>query len=168
MDLRIIFIAGALIATMVGLAIPSDQSSAQTAKDVVGTWTFVSNIVDEGGKKVEPYGPTPKGIMFLDANGRYIIAVMRPSLPKFASNNRTSGTAEEIAAIVQGSNFHFGTYSVDEASKTINFKIEKSSFPNWDGTEQKRPFSLTGDELKYTIAQASGGGTAQVVWKRAK
>jgi hypothetical protein len=83
-------------------------------------------------------------------------------------NNRTTATPEENKAIVQGSNTHFGTLSVNAADKTITFKIETSTFPNWDGTEQKRPFTVTGDELTYTVPAASGGGTATVVWKRAK
>jgi hypothetical protein len=168
MNRRMMFIASALSASLVGLAVPAGKSSAQTAKDIVGTWTIVSNVTDQAGKKTEPYGPNPKGIMVLDSNGRYIIAVGRSDLPKFASNNRTTGSAEENAAVVHGSIFHFGTYSVNEADKTLNFRIETSTFANWDGTEQKRPFTVTGDELKYTIATGSGGGTVQVVWKRAK
>jgi hypothetical protein len=168
MNSRIMLILGAVSAALMGMVVPAGMARAQSAKDLVGTWTIVSNVTDQAGKKVEPYGPTPKGTLVFDANGRYIIAVMRSDLPKVASNNRTTGTADENAAIVQGSNFHFGTYSVDEAGKAINFRIENSSFPNWDGAEQRRPFTLVGDELKYTIATATGGGTAQVVWKRAK
>ena len=105
----------------------------------------------------------------VDANGRYVLAVARAGLPKVASNNRTTATPEENKAIVQGSITHFGTVSVNAADKTITFKIETySTFPNSDGTEQKRPFTLTGDELTYTVPAASGGGTATTVWKRAK
>jgi len=158
-----------LAATVAALCmVPGGESNAQTAKDVVGTWMLVSNVMDQGGKKVEPFGSNPKGIMVLDGNGRYIIAVLRAGLPKIASNNRTTGTTEENTAVVQGSNFHFGTYTVDEAGKTINFRIENSTFANWDGTEQKRPFTVSGDELKYTIATATAGGKAEVVWKRTK
>jgi hypothetical protein len=77
------------------------------------------------------------------------------------------GTPEEYKAVVQGMNAHFGRYTVNETDKTITFHIETSTFPNWNGIEQKRPFTLTGDELKWTTA-ASGGGTAEVVLKRAK
>ena len=168
MDLRIMFVMAVLSAAFVALAVPADKSSAQTAKDIVGTWTLISNQADQGGKRVEPFGPDAKGILVLDANGHYVIAVARPGLPKFASNNSMTGTAEENAAVVQGSNTHFGTYWVDESGKTIHFRIETSSFANWDGTEQKRPFSVSGDQLKYTIAAASGSGSADVVWKRVK
>jgi hypothetical protein len=93
---------------------------------------------------------------------------VRAGLPKVASNNRTTATPEENKAIVQGSLTHFGTLSVNAADKTMTFKIETATFPNFDGTEQKRPFTVTGDELTFTVAAASGGGTVTAVWKRAK
>jgi hypothetical protein len=78
------------------------------------------------------------------------------------------GTPEENKAVVQASIAHFGRYTVDEANKTISFHIETSTFPNWNGTEQKRPFTLTGDELVWRTPASTGGGTAEVVLKRAK
>ena len=39
---------------------------------------------------------------------------------------------------------------------------------SWTGAEQKRPFTLTGDKLEYTVPVASGGGTGRVVWTRVK
>src|SRR5207245_7025541 len=128
----------------------------------------VSAVSEQGGKKSHTLGPKPKGILIVDANGRYVIAFSRADLPKVASNNRTTATAEENKAIVGGSLTHFGTLSINAADKTFTFKIETATFPNWNGTEQKRPFTVTGDELKYTVAAASGGGTATVVWKRAR
>jgi hypothetical protein len=61
-----------------------------------------------------------------------------------------------------------GTYTVNEADKSFTFRVDNATFPNWDKTEQKRPFVITGDELKYTTPVASAGGTATVIWKRAK
>jgi hypothetical protein len=54
---------------------------------------------------------------------------------------------------------------VDEADKTITFHVAASSFPNWNGVEQKRPFTVNGDRLKWTTP-ASSGGTAEVVLRR--
>ena len=48
--------------------------------------------------------------MMADANGRFSITVVRSDLPKFASNNRMSGTRDENTAIVQGGITYFGTY----------------------------------------------------------
>jgi hypothetical protein len=36
-----------------------------------------------------------------------------------------------------------------------------------DGMDQKRMFTVSGDELKLTNPVASTGGTTEVVWKRA-
>ena len=87
---------------------------------------------------------------------------------KFASNNRLESTPDENKSVVQGSIAYFGIYTVNEADHTINFHIERCTFPNWDGTDQKRSVTITGDEMKYTNTAASGGGKAELVFKRAK
>jgi len=158
-----------LLIVIVGALTLSASAFAQSAKDVVGTWDYVSaDTVAADGKRSPTFGPKPKGIVVFEANGRYALIVTRSDQPKFASNNRLQGTPEENKAIVQGSISHFGTYAVNEGDKTITFHIQTSTFPNWDGMDQKRPFTLSGDELKYTVPAASGGGTAEVVLKRLK
>jgi lipocalin-like protein len=159
---------GTLGVLFLGMVLSAGEVFAQTAKDLAGTWTLVSNVSEQGGNKTDTFGPNPKGILIVDASGRYVLAVARAGLPKVASNNRTTATPEENKAIVQGSITHFGTLSVNAEDKTITFKIETSTFPNWDGIEQKRPFTITGDELQYMVPAQSGGGTGTVVWKRAK
>lgn len=145
------------------------RSQEKTLKEqLVGTWTYVSvDTVNPDGSRVPMYGPNPQGLACFDGNGRYILLTARSGQPKFASNNRMEGTPEEYKAVVQGMIAHFGRYTVNETDKTITFHIEISTFPNWNGIEQKRPFSLMGDELKWTTA-GSSGGLAEVVLKRAR
>jgi len=50
--------------------------------------------------------------LIFDNYRRFSFILTRPDLPKFASNNRGTGTAEENKAIVQGSLAYFGTYSL--------------------------------------------------------
>jgi len=106
----------------------------------------------------------------LDASGHYSLILIGASIPKFAANNRAAGTADEDKAVVNGSLAHFGTYIVNEADKSLRYRVEKATFPNWDGTEQQRSFVMTGDELSYKTlpGAASAGGTAIVTWKRVK
>ena len=154
-----------------GVALPSGEAVGQekTLKEqLVGTWAYVSvDTVRPDGSRVPMFGPNPQGLAVFDSNGRYILMTARSGQPKFASNNRNEGTPEEYKAVVQGLIAHFGRYTVNEADKTITFHIETSTFPNWNGVEQKRPFTITGDELKWTTA-ASSGGLAEVVLKRTK
>ena len=104
----------------------------------------------------------------VDANGRFSITGLRSDLPKFASNNRMTGTQEENNAIVQGSIAFFGTYTIDEATSVLTLKVEGSTFPNFDGGTQTRILSFTGDEVTYFNPTPSQGGTAKVTYRRAK
>lgn len=105
--------------------------TAIQVKDLAGTWTLVSITTEREGKKIDFYGPNPHSQAMYDANGRVSSIITRSDLPKFASNNRQSGTPEENKAVVQGSIAYFGTYTVDEAAKTVTYHLESCSFPNW-------------------------------------
>ncbi len=150
------------------LAMPATDAAAQ-GKGLAGAWTIVSSDnVDAAGKKTPIFGSDLRGSLIFSANGRYSLTLARAKLPKIASDNRTKGTAEENQAIVAGSLSHFGKYTTDDKAKTFTFHVETSTFPNWDGTTQTRSYTITGDELKYTTPAASGGGRADLVWKRVK
>jgi hypothetical protein len=146
----------------------SQISFAGSAQEITGMWTFVSSINEQDGKRSDTYGPGATGVMVLDASGRYSITIIAADLPKFASNNRASATAEESKAVVAKSNAHFGTYSVNAGENTITFKIESATFPNWNGTVQKRTLVVRGGDLQYAVAASSAGGSSVVTWKRAK
>jgi Lipocalin-like domain len=157
-------------ALIFGVFLPREEAVAQTAKDLVGTWTLVSITFEQDGKKTDFYGPNPRGQLTCGADGHFSEILTRSDLPNFASNNRMAGTAEENKSIVQGSLAQFGTYSVSDADKIITRHIESCAFPNWNGTERKGSFSISGDELNFTSISGTttGTGTAQIVWKRAK
>ncbi len=148
---------------LLSLAVPAGDAAAQSMKSVAGSYTLVSASV------VTAYGPNARGRMMLGADGRYSIVLARATLPKFASNSRIKGTADEYKAVVEGSIAYFGTYTVDDGGKAITFNIEVSTFPNFDGTSQKRPIKVAGDLLTYTVTTTSAPGpSADVVWKRIK
>ena len=152
------------------LPLGPDALAQSTLKDqVVGTWTYVSvDVVGADGKREPLFGPNPQGLATFDSNGHYMLLTARAGQPKFASGNRMQGTADENKAVVQGTIAHFGTYTVNEQDKSITFHIETSTFPNWNGTDQKRPITITGDELSWKTPASTGAGTAEVVLKRAK
>jgi len=142
-----------------GLMLSTGKAGAQSAKDLVGAWTLVS---------ADAFGTNPKGTVIFEANGRFAAMLMRADLAKYAANNRAQGTPAENKATVAGSLAYFGTYSV--SGTDVNFHIESSTFPNWNGTDQKRTnVVITADELKWVQPTPSAGGpAAPVVWKRVK
>ena len=146
-----------------------DQTRKSDKEQLVGSWILVSLTAGDGAKQTMPYGPNPKGTMMVDANGRFSITVVRSDLPRFASDNRITGTPEENTAIVQGCISYFGTYSIDEATHVITVNVEGSTFPNFDGGTQTRILSFNGDEMTYLNPTPSmGGGTAKVTYRRAR
>jgi Lipocalin-like domain len=151
--------------TAVGLAATPVAAAMMNKAQLVGSWMLVANSNTTPNAKT--FGPND-GIAIFDGS-RFTIQLVRSDLPKFASNNRDNGTPDENKAVVQGSITYFGTYSVNDADGVLTLHIERSSFPNWNGTDQKRIVtSLSTDELKYTNPSASVGGTAELAWKRLK
>jgi hypothetical protein len=145
------------------------EKAGTLAQQIQGSWILVSIYNEQDGKRIEALGSKPRGSMILTSDGRFSMILMRASLPKFGSNNRMKGTAEENRAVVQGSIAFFGSYAVaSEKEQTVNLRIEGSTFPNWDGQDQKRVMTAKGDELKVTNPTGSFGGTNYIVWKRAK
>ena len=153
------------IAVAVLVSVPAHAQSLKA--QIVGTWTAVSQYVDQDGKKLEPFGANPKGIVVYDASGHFVLMLQQATLPQFASGNRLTGTAEENKAIVQGSIAYFGKYSVDEKGRTIHLHYEGSTYPNWDGEDQIRLIEISGDELQLISPQSAvGGGTVHLLLRR--
>lgn len=152
---------------LVCIGIAASGAAAQTAKDMVGTWALKSDdSTTADGRKIQPFGPDPKGIAIFAGNGRFAIVISRPDLPKFASNNRMRGTAKENEAIVHGTFAFFGTYSV--ADGVMIQHVEGGTWPALIGTDQKRTIaSFTGGEQTWR-ATPSFGGSSELHWVRVK
>src|SRR5215831_10750137 len=92
------------------VALPSGDAAAQqkTLKEqLAGIWTYVSSeITLPNGAKQPPRfgGANAKGILILDASGRYADIEMRPDRPKFkASANMYLDTSDaEFGAAAKG------------------------------------------------------------------
>ncbi len=146
------------------------SSEGSLKQNIVGTWILVSvtNIYPDGSK-VYPYGDNPQGMLMVDKAGHYAIQILKAKRPKVASGDKNVCTPEENAALVQGSNSHFGQYSMDEKNKTITFNIEHASFPNWEDTQQNRSYTFVNNVLTYVVTHTTQGGQsviAEVAWRK--
>lgn len=141
-----------------GVTLALSPAVAQSSMDLIGTWTLVS---------ADGLGPSPKGSLMFDKDGHFSAIFLRADLPKYASNNRSQGTADGYRAIANGSIAAFGTYTLDGTD--LNLHIDGSTFPNWIGADRKRTsVTISASELRYTQPTPSAGGRpAVIVWKRA-
>jgi hypothetical protein len=145
---------------------PDRQSSLK--EQLVGVWSLVSwEQRKNDGTTIQRYGANPTGIAVFDAEGRYIISVMRSDRANYASNNLWAGTAEENKVTAAGTITYFGTYAPGDAESSIMIHIEGSSFPNWNGTDQKRLVAIAGSRLTLTV-NLPNGEHVDVIWERAR
>ena|SRR5437899_8541692 len=79
------------IVAVVVFAIAMGNADAQSAKDLVGTWTLVSISGD-------PDGANPRGMVTFDPGGRFVQVITRYDLSKYAAGKRNEGTADEYKA----------------------------------------------------------------------
>ena len=170
--MTVVLPSGSAIGQSHMVTLPSGRAigHSQVIKDrLVGTWTYESVVVERtDGTRVAPFGPDPKGFITLSADGRYSLQLIRPDIPKIASKDRLSGTAEENRAVAQGVVSQFGTYSVNEAEGTLTLHVETSSFPNENGTDHERIItSFSANKLQWTNPTPTTPGIAYSTLRRA-
>jgi len=169
MNFQVLF--AAYVIAIIGLPMTTFSAVGQQQsikEQLVGTWTLLAWEQKKGdGTKIERYGTNPKGIAVFDGGGQYIITVMRSDRAKYVGGALWQGTAAENKETADGTITYFGTYSISEADSSISIHVEGSSFPNWDGTDQKRFVSIAGNQLTLTV-RPPGGDVVDVIWKRVK
>lgn len=115
-------------------------------EQLVGTWKLISaEDVDPKTGKWIPYtfGNPPSGYFIYDATGHASIQIM--TTPPVTIASPDSPTPEEALAIFNGYIAYYGTYSVDDAN--ISVQVEGAWDPTQVGTNQARPYLLSGDTL---------------------
>ena len=138
------------------------------ARQVVGTWEIVSvDITSADGTRVEPFGPKPKGIIMLDASGRYANVFGNPDRPKISADNRLAITPEQFGAAAKQFAANFGTWSVAETDGTITLQFVGSLDPNNEGAKATYSLALGGDDMRFSIT-LPGQRLEVVDYRRAK
>lgn len=160
----------AATATVPTPAVPPPAVPTSAAEpSLAGTWTLsAADDLKPDGARVPAYGPEPRGLLTLGTDGRYAVQIFRAARLPFASGDKRRGTPAEYQDAALRMSAHFGRYAVDAARGTITFEIERASFPNWEGTTQTRPFTLTGDELSWRVPATPDGTIPISVWRRAR
>ena len=134
---------------------------------VLGAWRPQTMKATIGGKVNEPFGPKPKGLLCFHEGLHFVELMSDPSVPKFRSDAREGGTAEEDKAAMVGNLALFGTYEVDGDGNFTGNTVEGCAFPNWIGdkrTSGRLQEDVEGDTM--TEIFRSGDVRIDIVWKR--
>jgi hypothetical protein len=159
--------------TVAGLSLLSHNALGQqkSLKDqLVGTWTLVSiTDVFQDGRKENSWGANVKGVVNFDGSGHVMLMIIGEDVPAPSANSQapekvTKQSKRDVIA-------YFGTYSVDEAAKTVTYTAERATAPSFDGVARKASVTLIDDELVQVSAPVTtprGTANPSIVWRRAK
>jgi hypothetical protein len=136
----------------------------------VGFWKLAaSEFRWSDGEVADLYGSDAAGMIIYGARGQMSVQIMRPNRPAFASGDSRRGTPDEIKAAFEDYLAYFGTYTVDEAERTVTHHMRGSLFPNWVGHDLKRYYEFSGDRLTLCTPPMATAGrqfTGVLVWER--
>jgi len=132
------------------------QAQQKSAKDLIaGTWKLlIADNVRSDHTTVAGFGVLPSGTAKFGADGKYSVEVTPMSIGHPALS-------------------YSGSYTLDDAGKTLTLRVEQSSLANWRGTTQSGTVEfVNADSLGWTTSApfaASGEFSgAELIWSRAK
>lgn len=153
------------------LAAASALQAAPSARQrFIGVWRLIrceSRYKD--GRIEYPYGEKPVGRITYDKAGRMSAQLMRPgrraTVPSGVGLVAGNATTDEIREAVDGFASYFGTFDVDESTKTVTHHVQGCLVPTWVGTDLKRTYQFTANRLTLTATTTS---VRELIWEREK
>lgn len=147
-------------------------TASSDAHALLGAWRLASFYIETSdGERSHPFGESPQGVLIYTDTGNMSAQLMRNDRPMFEGGDQLNGSAEEMEENFKSCISYFGTYEIHADGGFVVHHVEKSLFPNWEGTAQKRFYELKGDQLRISTPPLTWGGTERVgvlVWERAK
>jgi Lipocalin-like domain len=134
------------------------KPQGEVAKRFFGAWRYVGSSLD--GQPVPGRGDNPRGIICYDPSGHMSVQVA-PDLPRAKVGKEA--TPDEAKTALSGYVAYFGTYSIDEAARTVTHHRQASVQPG-DVGDLVRGYEFTGDRLILRPP----GTTHEVIWERIK
>ena len=146
---------------------PTPAWTPASPSPLMGTWTLAeADEIRADGTHIQNYGADARGLLLVDARGRYSLQIFRQGRPHFASGDKFRGSAGEFRDAVTGMSTHYGRVELDADGATLVFHIEQAAFPNWEGATQRRRYRLVDGVLSYEVPPAADGTVARSVWRR--
>jgi hypothetical protein len=136
---RLSIVTLSAVALLAGTVLSTGAASAQEKtlkQQIQGPWSLAScNSTTAKGEKTDYCANNPKGILILAGNGNYAATII--------AGSRKDANAPGVASL-------FGTWSVNEADKTLTRHIVSANAPDFEGKDFKVNISLNGEEMRLT------------------
>jgi hypothetical protein len=150
------------------------KSTAAERKKFIGVWKLLSGESKDQvtGEVRYPWGKNPVGRLSYDGLGGVFAQLMNPGR-RFVGGMADRGAAAAIAGasvddmreMLTGFNAYFGTFEVDEPSRTVIHHLQSALIPSWVGTAQRRKYEFSGlDQL--ILLNIASEAAYRLVWQR--
>lgn len=136
--------------------------SARTRDRFVGTWRLVS--VEQrtpAGEVSNPMGPHPTGLIMYDSTGHMAVQIMREGRAQYAA---AEPSPEEAKAALTSYTAYFGTFSVNEADRTVTHHRDGNLNPG-AARDATRSFEFSSDRLILTPVETRD---RHLTWERVR
>ncbi len=154
------------------IASPAAKSKTGMAEKIIGTWRLISIEDHRTNRPENEFNPT--GYIMYDSTGHMAVQITRHSdRAKFASEDIANVTTQEKAAAFSSYAAYYGTYTVNEAERTITHHVEGSWTPNDVGKDFVRYFRRSGNRITLMPTETNAKlGTStplrSLTWERVK
>ena len=117
----------------------------QDGSKLIGTWRLLAVYVvnEETGERTEPFGSKPRGSIIVTPGGRLMAMLM-------SSDRLPAGSQPDGATLFKSMLAYTGKYTADGEKFTT--AVDMAWDPSWDGTDQTRYYTLTGEQLQIRTA----------------
>ena len=135
---------------------------ASVRKRLIGAWKLLSLDVSVDGNVLHPFGEHPIGRLTYDEAGRMSAHVMKPGRKSSIDDPDAIANAscDEVRRIADGYVGYYGSFTLDEESKTVIHRVESCNLPAWVGTDRPRQYEFVGAHLVLSA------GSTKLVWER--
>jgi hypothetical protein len=149
-------------------------SAAAERKKFIGVWKLVSGVsTDEVTGEVRyPWGKNPVGRLSYDEAGRVFAQLMNPDRrsvggvsDRGAAAALAAASGDDLREMLTGFNAYFGTFDVDEPSRTVIHHLQSALIPSWVGSDQRRKYEFSGRD-RLIILNTASQAAYRLVWHR--
>jgi hypothetical protein len=153
---------------------PAGTRMSAERKKFIGVWKLVSGESKDQvtGEVRYPWGKNPVGKLSYDSAGRVFAQLMntgRRSVGGMANRGAAAAiataSADDMREMLTGFNSYFGTFEVDEPSRSVVHHLQSALIPSWVGTDQTRKYEFSGRDQLILLNLASEAAY-RLVWQR--
>jgi hypothetical protein len=152
---------------LASLQVSSVSIQAQGNNPFVGTWKLIS-IETRGADGTLVPGPNPvggvnpTGTVMYDAAGHVSLQIMPSGRPP-SLNILQPLSPEQAKEALFGYIAYYGTYTLDERTRTMHIHFDGSLNPSMVGTNGERYYEFNGNRMKFRA-----GANTTLSWERVR